>query len=137
MKIFRHLALMTAVLVPVSMLWGRPVPVRQDTVAAGAGGHDADGGGCIPVLSLAEEDLAYQAGEHFDFTVHYSWGIINSDVGKASVDLDTMTVDGRKVFFLGLKVGLRLGDYLLCLGGVVGQQHSGGQNQALSRIQAA
>ncbi len=98
MKIFRHLALMTAVLVPVSMLWGRPVPVRQDTVAAGAGGHDADGGGCIPVLSLAEEDLAYQAGEHFDFTVHYSWGIINSDVGKASVDLDTMTVDGRKVF---------------------------------------
>src|SRR5699024_11066739 len=36
-------------------------------------------------------------------------------------------VDGRKVFFLGLKVGLRLGDYLLCLGGVVGQQHSGGQ----------
>lgn len=54
--------------------------------------------GCIPVLSLAEEDLAYKAGEHFEFSVHYSWGVINSDVGTASVDLDTLALNGRKVF---------------------------------------
>lgn len=54
--------------------------------------------GCIPVLSLAEEDLAYMAGEHFEFSVHYSWGVINSDVGTASVDLDTLALNGRKVF---------------------------------------
>lgn len=55
-------------------------------------------GSCVPVISLAEDSLAYQAGEHLKFTVHYSWGVINSDVGVATVDLDTLRINGEKVF---------------------------------------
>lgn len=55
-------------------------------------------GRCVPVISLAEDSLAYQAGEHLKFTVHYSWGVINSDVGVATVDLDTLRINGEKVF---------------------------------------
>ncbi len=54
---------------------------------------------CIPLRgNLTEENLAFAAGEHFTFTVHYTWGIINSDVGVADVDLDTVRVNGQKAF---------------------------------------
>ncbi len=58
-----------------------------------------DGGSCIPVRSdLRESSLAYGAGEHLGFSVHYTWGIINSDVGFATVDLDTLRFNGVKAF---------------------------------------
>ncbi|MCD8313800.1 MAG: DUF3108 domain-containing protein [Bacteroidales bacterium] len=61
--------------------------------------HVSEGAACIPLRTeLKEENLAYGAGEHFTFTVHYSWGIINSDVGVADIDLDTLRLDGRKAF---------------------------------------
>lgn len=64
-----------------------------------SGSSEADmRGRCVPVISLAEDSLAYQAGEHLKFTVHYSWGVINSDVGVATVDLDTLRINGEKVF---------------------------------------
>lgn len=64
-----------------------------------SGSSEADmRGSCVPVISLAEDSLAYQAGEHLKFTVHYSWGVINSDVGVATVDLDTLRINGEKVF---------------------------------------
>ena len=64
-----------------------------------SGSSEADmRGRCVPVISLAEDSLAYQAGEHLKFTVHYSWGVINSDVGVATVDLDTLRINGKKVF---------------------------------------
>ena len=55
-------------------------------------------GGCIPVRSVAEEDLAYQAGEHLKFTMHYEWGVIDSDVGWATVDLDSLRFNGEDAF---------------------------------------
>ncbi len=55
---------------------------------------------CIPLRSgLNESSLAFGAGEHFRFTVHYTWGVINSDVGVADVDLDTLRINGQKAFY--------------------------------------
>ena len=64
----------------------------QDVVDAGSSG------GCIPVRTVAEDDLAYKSGERFSFTIHYEWGAIDSDVGWASVSLDTVSFNGEKAF---------------------------------------
>ena len=53
---------------------------------------------CIPVKSLSEEDLAYKAGEYLKFTIHYEWGVIDSDVGWATVNLDSLTFNGEEAF---------------------------------------
>lgn len=53
---------------------------------------------CIPVRTVAEEDLAYQAGEKLTFTMHYEWGNIDSDVGTGTVFLDTVRFNGLKAF---------------------------------------
>jgi hypothetical protein len=50
------------------------------------------------VRTLAEEDLAYQAGEKLTFTMHYEWGNIDSDVGTGTVVLDTVRFNGLKAF---------------------------------------
>ena len=56
-------------------------------------------GGCVPVRNISSGDsLAYRAGEILSFTVHYEWGAINSDVGWANVVLDTLRLNGQKVF---------------------------------------
>ncbi len=66
---------------------------REEATVTSAGGR------CIPVReNLSEESLAYQAGEHFEFSIHYTWGIIDSDVGTATVDLDTVRVNGERAF---------------------------------------
>lgn len=64
----------------------------QNVVDAGSSG------GCIPVLSVEEDDLAYRSGERFTFTIHYEWGAIDSDVGWASVGIDTVRFNGTKAF---------------------------------------
>lgn len=53
---------------------------------------------CIPVRTVAEEDLAFGAGEQMTFTMHYEWGVINSDIGTAVVKLDTVRYNGVKAF---------------------------------------
>lgn len=62
--------------------------------------ENATGGktGCIPVMSLSEEDLAFKGGEHLRFTMHYEWGIIDSDVGWATVDLEPVIFNGQEAF---------------------------------------
>ena len=64
----------------------------QNVVDAGSSG------GCIPVLSVEEDDLAYRAGDRSTFTKHYEWGAIDSDVGWASVGIDTVRFNGTKAF---------------------------------------
>ena len=44
------------------------------------------------------DSLAYQAGEKMSFSIHYEWGVIDSDVGWANVVLDTLRVNGVKSF---------------------------------------
>lgn len=53
---------------------------------------------CIPVRTVAEDSLAYAAGERLTFTMHYEWGIINSDIGIGTVALDTLRYNGVKAF---------------------------------------
>lgn len=53
---------------------------------------------CIPVRTVDEEELAYAAGEKMSFTMHYEWGVINSDIGTATVALDTVRYNGVKAF---------------------------------------
>lgn len=55
-------------------------------------------GGCIPVMSVKENDLAYKSGERLRFTIHYEWGALDSDVGWATVSLDTVRFNGQKAF---------------------------------------
>lgn len=55
-------------------------------------------GGCIPVRPLSEESLAFKSGEHLKFTMHYQWGMINSDVGWATVDLDAVRLNTEEAF---------------------------------------
>lgn len=83
MKIFFQISLLALSFFPFAHVWGQ----------------DAEGrGGCIPVKSLERDELAYQAGEVMKFTLHYKWGAINSDVGSATVRLDSLSLNGQSVF---------------------------------------
>ena len=60
--------------------------------------ENSDSTACIPVRSLDPGSLAFESGEQVSFVLHYKWGTINSDVGSATVRLDTLTFNGRKCF---------------------------------------
>lgn len=53
---------------------------------------------CIPVYAKTESEVAYGAGEKLDFTLHYTFGILDSDIGEATVTLDTARINGVKAF---------------------------------------
>ena len=59
---------------------------------------DSLGTACVPVMTVDEAGLAFQGGEKVDFVMHYKWGFINSDVGHATVTLDTLTFNGHEAF---------------------------------------
>jgi hypothetical protein len=61
---------------------------------------DTLSGGCIPVRSLEEDRIAFQAGEHLEFALKYDWGLIHTTVGSASIDLDTVSFNGTKAFYM-------------------------------------
>lgn len=58
----------------------------------------SEGTYCIPVRTVAEDSLAYMAGEKLVYTMHYEWGAIDSDVGTGTVTLDSARFNGQKVF---------------------------------------
>ena len=53
---------------------------------------------CVPVKDFSAENLAFKAGERMYFTMHYNWGMINSDIGSATVALDEVAFNGQKAF---------------------------------------
>ncbi len=59
---------------------------------------DLKGTACVPVRTVHEDSLAFQHGEKMEFVLHYNWGAINTDVGYATVELDSLTYNGRKAF---------------------------------------
>ena len=59
---------------------------------------DLKGTACVPVRSVSEESLAFQHGEKMEFVLHYQWGTINTDVATATVELDSLTYNGKKAF---------------------------------------
>jgi len=56
------------------------------------------GTACVPVRTVSYDSLAFGPGEKMSFAVHYKWGMINSDVGAATVELDTLTFNGVRAF---------------------------------------
>ena len=62
------------------------------------GNSDLKGTACVPVRTLSEDKLAFQAGEKLDFVLHYRWGAINSDVGYGTVELDDVRFNGKDAF---------------------------------------
>ncbi len=56
------------------------------------------GTSCVPVKSVDEASLAFGHGERMSFVLHYKWGMINTDVGTATVALDTLTYNGVPAF---------------------------------------
>lgn len=59
---------------------------------------DLKGTSCVPVKTVKEEELAFQAGERMEFILHYKWGAINTDVGTATVALDSVDFNGHEAF---------------------------------------
>ena len=59
---------------------------------------DLKGTACVPVMAVTEDALAFKAGEKMDFVLHYKWGAINTDVGYATAELDSLTYNGKKAF---------------------------------------
>lgn len=53
---------------------------------------------CVPVKPISQETLAFRPGEKMYFTMHYKWGIIDSDIGSATVSLDQVDFNGQQAF---------------------------------------
>lgn len=53
---------------------------------------------CIPVRTVSDQALAFAHGEEATFTLHYEWGMLDSDVGSATVRLDSITFNGEKAY---------------------------------------
>lgn len=64
---------------------------------------DLKGTSCVPVRTVDEDGLAFQAGESMNFILHYRWGMINTDVGTATVSLDSLTFNGQEAFCCSVK----------------------------------
>lgn len=54
--------------------------------------------GCIPVYARTAEDVAYKSGERLSYSIHYTWGILDADMGVAEITLDTVNVGGVPAF---------------------------------------
>lgn len=53
---------------------------------------------CIPVRTVFDSLSAYTHSEEVAYTLHYEWGMIDSDVAKATVRLDSLTYNGEKAY---------------------------------------
>ena len=104
MDIIRHISVfLLALFLVVGVQQSAAASVRQtgecsafpqDSLSGNAGMRT----GCIPVGSLAQDSLAFKAGERMSFVLHYQWGVINSDVGTATVSLEETEYNGIPVF---------------------------------------
>lgn len=55
---------------------------------------------CVPVMSVAEDSLVFQAGEKLEFALQYTWGAMNTDVAYAELNLEEVTFNGEEAFRL-------------------------------------
>ena len=53
---------------------------------------------CVPVMSTAEDSLVFQAGEELSFALQYTWGALNTDVGYATMKVDSLMMNGEEAF---------------------------------------
>ena len=59
---------------------------------------DLKGTSCVPVRTVSRDGLAFQDGEVMEFILDYQWGAVRTDVGTATVSLDTLTFNGEEAF---------------------------------------
>lgn len=85
MRLFIYLTVLLCMRLTASPVHAQENPDLKDTA-------------CVPVRTLSEDKLAFQAGEKLDFVLHYRWGAINSDVGHGTVTLDTLRFNGQDAF---------------------------------------
>ena len=83
-SLYKIIILLSVALTPVSMY------AQEDSVSVNTA--------CVPVRTVSYDDLAFGPGERMSFAIHYKWGVINSDVGSATVELDTLTFNGIRSF---------------------------------------
>jgi hypothetical protein len=55
---------------------------------------------CVPVMSTAEDSLVFQAGEKLEFALQYNFFGLHTDVGYASICLDSLTFNGEDAFLI-------------------------------------
>ena len=55
---------------------------------------------CVPVMSTAEDSLVFKAGEKLEFALQYTWGAVHTDVGYASITLDSLKFNGEDAFLI-------------------------------------
>ena len=55
---------------------------------------------CVPVMSVAEDSLVFQAGEKLEFALQYTWGAMNTDVAYAELNLEPVTINREEAFRL-------------------------------------
>ena len=55
---------------------------------------------CVPVMSTAEDSLVFQAGEKLEFALQYNFLGLHTDVGYASICLDSLTFNGEDAFLI-------------------------------------
>lgn len=53
---------------------------------------------CIPTRNVKERNLPFKNGENLEYVFHFQWGAVNSDVGRASITVDTLTYNGVPAF---------------------------------------
>ncbi len=53
---------------------------------------------CLPLRSASKADVPFGTGESLTYVVHYKWGVINSDVAKGYVTVDSTRMSGKDVF---------------------------------------
>lgn len=58
---------------------------------------------CIPVKTVSENQLAYNAGEKLHFTLSYELGALRTDLADASVSLESRTLNGQDVFHVAVE----------------------------------
>ena len=54
---------------------------------------------CMPIRELESDDLAFQEGERLTIVANYKWGIINTDVGEATMMLTKETFRDTTYFY--------------------------------------
>ena len=85
MRIIRHMLILLC-----TCLTALPMHAQENP--------DLKGTSCVPVRTVSEDELAFQAGERMDFILHYRLGSMSADVGTATVGLDSLTFNGQKAF---------------------------------------
>ena len=75
-----------------------PVPVHAQENAVSQPSEKHAQTACVPVMSTVEDSLVFQAGEELSFALQYTWGAMNTDVGHATIRLDSLTFNGEEAF---------------------------------------